>query len=603
MTDSRLSLIDAEIDVADVQSINSADALAAFFARLGYNTDVRLKQTPANLGITAEGTIRSIKKIELLAKQEDLLHVYLFELTSVTTSHTRALVRAFRNRAGNYLLILTSDYEKIDFVLVEKYVPPDSQGPGTRQVGVRPRAITVERRKPSRIHLRVLRRFTYTESDPLKQYDKLLSAYTIADWSEEFFNNKALFSDYYLLNRLQEHPVWKEDPKPPFKALREIFCEARSKWVGKGEAELRKGLLEPIFSALGFRSVVIESRKDSGTQPDYKLYGLNGHGQPLVVCLTYPWERSLDGKDDERDKDTPDENPGAVVVSLLERKESPWAIVTNGKIWRLYSAKSHSRATNYYEIDLDEILAQGSLQTSAPAESFRYFWLLFRRQAFEPVEFSYKGETRTIPFLDHLLSESYDYAKELGERLKDRVFEEVFPQLASGFIDHLYQKEGKDVDLPQEVLDQIFQGTLTLLYRLLFILYAEARDLLPVREARGYWEISLTRLKNEIAEKAGPILDDTEKNLKKHYKTDSCELYDHLLELFQAIDKGKLDFNVPVYNGGLFLSEPEDNDSTSEAENARFLIRHKVPDLFLAHAIDLIARDIDTKRQDLVFID
>lgn len=603
MDASRTNLIDIEVDVADIQSINSADALIAFFARLGYNTDARHKQTPANLGITAEGTIRPIKKIELLAEQEGLLHIYLFELSSVTTSHTRALVRAFRNRTGNYLLILTSDYEKIDFVLVEKYVPPDIQGPGQQQVGVRPRTITVERRKPSRIHLRVLRRFTYTESDPFKQYDKLLSAYTIADWSEEFFNNRALFSDYYLLNRLQEHPVWEEDPKPAFKALREIFYEARSTWAGKSESELRKGLLEPIFSTLGFKAVAVKSPKDSSSRPDYKLYGLNENNHPLAVCLTYPWERSLDGKDDERDKDTPNENPGAAVVSLLERKEAPWAIVTNGKVWRLYSAKSHSRATNYYEMDLDEILAQRGPQANDPAESFRYFWLLFRKQAFEPAKFLYKGETRVAPFLDHLLSESYDYAKELGERLKDRVFEEVFPHLASGFIEHLHQEEGKDVHLHQEVLDQIFQGALTLLYRLLFVLYAEARDLLPVREARGYWEISLTKLKNEIADKAGNILDETEKNLKKHYKSDCYELYDRLIKLFHVIDKGNSDFNVPVYNGGLFLSEPEDNDLTPEAENARFLLQHKVPDLFLTRGIDLITRDLDTKRQDLVFID
>lgn len=115
--------LDVELGPHDIQEINSADALTALFGRLGYNTTRRISQTPGNLGITAEGTIRPIKRIDLIADQENLFQVYLFELTSVTVSHARALARAFRNLAGNYLLILTSDYESLDFVLLDKDIP------------------------------------------------------------------------------------------------------------------------------------------------------------------------------------------------------------------------------------------------------------------------------------------------------------------------------------------------------------------------------------------------------------------------------------------------------------------------------------------------
>ena len=46
----------------------------------------------------------------------------LIELTSVTVAATHALARALRNRAGNYLLALTDDYERIDFVLLQQYL-------------------------------------------------------------------------------------------------------------------------------------------------------------------------------------------------------------------------------------------------------------------------------------------------------------------------------------------------------------------------------------------------------------------------------------------------------------------------------------------------
>ena len=596
---------DCDITASEIQQLAGADAVAAFFAKLGYRTDVRVPQTPGNLGVTADGTVRPIKRVELIADQEGLLQVYLFELASVTVTHTRALARAFRNRAGNYLLVLTSDYDRLDFVLVEKYLP--TAGPATAigqaQVGVRPRMLTVERRKPGRVELRVLRRFTYTESDPLAQYDKILSAYAIADWSEEFFNNRALFSDYYLLERLRDRPEWAEDPKPAYAALQELYRGASSRLTNQPEESLRADLLEPVFKTLGFAAKAGKKSASAAEEPDYRLFGPEAKDKPLALCLAYPWGRSLDGKDDQHDKETPEENPGFVVVSALGKGESQWAVVTNGKVWRLYSARAHSKATNYYEIDLEEALSPAGPQGGSPAESFRYFWLLFRRQALEPATVSREGREQSLSFLDLLLVESEDYAKELGERLKERVFKQVFPHLAEGFIASIRKRDGKEADFSQAALDEVFQGTLTLLYRLLFLLYAESRDLLPAKEVRGYFEASITKLKREMAEAAGTIADEVEGKLRKAYRDDSYALYDRLAHLFAVVDQGDAALNVPVYNGGLFLTQPQKEDDSPEASAARFLAATKVSDRDLACALNHLVRDEDPKRHDLVFID
>jgi hypothetical protein len=489
MNDEIATNFDIDLSRQDIQSLSSADAVAAFFARLGYNTDAQTAQTAGNLGITADSTVRPIKKIELIADQEGLLQVYLFELQTVTVAHTRALARAFRNRAGNYLLILTSDYDRLDFVLLEKYLPADStdgSSLGQKQVGIRPRILTVERLKPGTVDLRVLRRLTWTESDPFGQYDKLLSAYALADWSEEYFNNRALFSDYYLRERLPEFAVWKEDPKPAYLKLRELYQAAASRFAGKDKKILCQQLVEPALEVLGF-----EGRPgrpaSTAVEPHYKLYSRERKDSLLAFCQVYPWDRSLDGKDDRRDSETAEENPGAVVVSLLEKGESPWVVVSNGRLWRLYAKRTHARATNYYEIDLDEVLSQSGPHAPELAESFRYFWLLFRSQAFELDEVNREGKKQVLSLLDQLLLYSEDYAKELGERLKDRVFEEIFPHLAAGFITFIRQRDGVHADISQETLNTLYQGTLTLLYRLLFLLYAESRDLLPVKEVRGYF--------------------------------------------------------------------------------------------------------------------
>ncbi len=605
MDQKAANVFDIELRLHDIQALNSVDAVTALFARLGYNTNARTPQTPGNLGITAEGTVRPIKKIELIADQEGLFQVYLFELVSVTVAHTRALARAFRNRAGNYLLVLTSDYESLDFVLLEKYLPVGGNGSslGQKQVGIRPRVLTVERRKPSRMHRRVLRRLTWTESDPFAQYDKLLSAYALADWSEEFFNNRALFSDYYLLDRLPALPVWTEDPKPLYLRLRELYHGAASRFAGKERNVVWQGVLEPALLALGFEAKPSRQTGSSSAEPDYRLYSTNHKASPLALCLGYPWERSLDGKDNTRDKETPEENPGAVVISLLEKGEAPWVLVTNGRLWRLYAQRAHSRATNYYEIDLEEVLAQAGPHAADPAESFRYFWFLFRCQAFEPTEIEREGKKVSLSLLDQLLLGSEEYAKGLGERLKDRVFEQVFPHLATGFITHIRERDELDTDCSQEALAAVFQGTLTLLYRLLFLLYAESRDLLPVKEIRGYFEASFMKLKRDVGEVAGTIADEVEERLKTHYRQDRYELYDRLARLFRIVEKSDPALNVPVYNGGLFLSDPGEEDESPEAQAARFLNTTKLPDRFLASALNLLARDVDPKRHDLVFID
>ena len=608
---------DKDISIADVQTLATRDGVAAFFAALGYRTDSRQPQSVSAMGITAGALSRQIKHIERIAVHDDgaePLDSYLIELTSVTVAATQGLARSLRNRAGNYLLVLTDDYERLDFVLLQRSLPGSPASPmTTRQVSVRPRILTVNRRNPSQVQLRVLRRFTYTESDSDSQYDKLLSAYAVAEWSEPLFNNRALFSDHYLNERLPELAEWRERPEDAYHRLRELMPRLRQQTPASEDGATAQSLVESALEVLGFET----TKAADGDESDFRLYNPDKPDKPVAVCLAYSWNRYLDGRDETRDVHTPDENPGARVVTVLESGEAPWAIVTNGKLWRLHSAKTHSRSTNYYEIDLEETLAMID-----PNEAFRYFWLFFRMKAFVTREVQRDAQTGELSFLDGLLNESESYAKGLGERLKERVFEQVFPHFAAGFIEHLKGQVGlagpqqtsllpisEQLSLKrepdEELRRRVFNGTLTLLYRLLFLLYAESRDLLPVKEVRGYWEQSLTKLKEDIAEKAEPIADAVPNRLGKAYRAsaDATELYDRLLDLFSIIDLGNRDLNVPLYNGGLFITRPDADDHTQEGETARFLASHKIPDRYLALGLDLLARDVDDKRQDLVFID
>jgi len=600
-----MSLFDVELAAKDLQGLSSADAVVGLFAKLGYDTSARTNQTAANLGIP-EAAARPIKRIELVADHQKLLQVYLFELKSVTVAEIKALARVFRNFAGQFLLVLTADYEFIEFVLLDREFG-DQKGPtsiSTAQPMLVQRRFSLDRRHPTPVHLRVLRRYTWTEADPFGQFDKLRFAYDLAHWSEVYFNNRGLFSDYFLTDRLRpkdsgevEFPEWREDPKPAYQRLRTIYDRASERFAGRKTSELVPLLYEPLLKELGFKPSLQHS-SETGLQ--LRLDDPTT-GRLLGICLPFPWGRELDRKDDTHDTETPEVTPTFAVVDLLAKEKAPWLILTNGKLWRLYSQRAHSRATNYYEVDLDEVLGRQGFQQDIQ-DAFRYFWLLFRMQAFRPSEFEWQGNIQMLSMLDRLLLGSEDYAKQLGENLKNRVFTRVFPVLAEGFIANMRQRGNGSAEIREESLVRIFQGTLTLLYRLLFLLYAESRDLLPVH-AREYRQASLQQLKEGIRDVAGTIADETEKEINKRYETDSYGLWQKLKGLFRVIDRGSEELNVPRYNGGLFLTDRDKEDHSPEAEAARFLERERIADRYLARAIDLLARGIDPKRHDLVFVD
>lgn len=126
-----------------------------------------------------------------------------------------------------------------------------------------------------------------------------------------------------------------------------------------------------------------------------------------------------------------------------------------------------------------------------------------------------------------------------------------------------------------------------LLYRLLFIFYAESRKLLNT-DNKHYSEMSLRKLKEEISGK----IDQGETLLAVR-----STYWEGLKDLFRLINDGseafgypKEEFYIPAYNGGLF--DPTKN---------HFLSEKKIGNSYLAEAIDLLARSPSEK--GMVFVD
>ena len=586
--------MDVELIAEDVAGLTSPDAIAALIQRLGYDTAKRAALTPEAIGLTDGDKV--FQRIELLSEDaEGFLRVVFAQVRSITAKARNDLVRALGRFSHDHLIILTSDFHVLEFVLIDKVKRHRIVPGAVSAYKPVPKVYSIIRKAPTGLDLRILRRLTFTQRDALDQFDKLRTVFEAAAYTGRYYQNRALFADHYLDTRLHEDDAWRQSPNDAFAAVKALMADVRQRLAGKDEAAARRELYDPLWKALGFKAAGAKKAAGSAPAADYVLSGSDG--KKLTVALVYRWERWLDGSD-ASDPTTPDENPGAAVVSILERGEADWVIVTNGKHWRLYSRQAHSRSTNFYEVDLEEAL-DASGETD-PNEAFRYWWLFFRPEAFASLPTPTAVEKC---WLDVVAAGSREYAKQVEERLKKRVFEHIVPHLAEGFLADRRKRLGLTAIPSEGDLEEVRQGTLTLLYRLLFLLYAESRGLLPVRES-PYHAISLRKVKEEVAQAAGPAESDVDQKLAATFNAKNTTLYDRLARVFAAMDAGDSSANVPTYNGGLFLSEPEEGDDSREAAIARFLASNKVPDLHLAQAIDHLSRDPDERRGfEMVFID
>jgi hypothetical protein len=247
---------DLDVTSGEVIELASPDALTAFLAKLGYDTSDRKVLTPAAVGLAGESA-SAVKQIELLSEDpEHFLRVVFAQPRSLTAKIRNDLVRVLGKGTLDHLLVLASDFDTLEFVLLDKR-RREQRGPGgTERVQVVPKTISLSRRSPTRLDLRFLRRFTWTSADALEQFDKLRSVFDAAAYTGGYFQNRGLFSDYFLRDRLREDPAWRDNPSEMFAFVRDLLRDAQARWGGKDKDTLRNQLLEPLFKKLGFTPTV-----------------------------------------------------------------------------------------------------------------------------------------------------------------------------------------------------------------------------------------------------------------------------------------------------------------------------------------------------------
>lgn len=225
-------------------------------------------------------------------------------------------------------------------------------------------------------------------------------------------------------------------------------------------------------------------------------------------------------------------SPVSHALALADKEGLPWVVLTRGRQIRLYAARADTgvgrkgRAETFVEANLALL----------PEDRAGYLTLLFGASALT------EGGT-----IDEILDRSGDYAADLAARLRERVYFDTVPALATAVAERL----GDPADLTDDDLAHAYEQTLVILFRLMFVAYAEDRELLPYRTNSNYADHSLKRIARGLADEklAG----------RQDFDDRTGELWEEVRQLWRAVHQGNSRWGVPGYDGGLFSDDPDVN--------------------------------------------
>ncbi len=299
-------------------------------------------------------------------------------------------------------------------------------------------------------------------------------------------------------------------------------------------------------------------RRANGLAREWRRYGFG-----LAIVESKRWLRPLDRRSGRSGEETA---PSTQMLRYLRRVDDltagglRWGILTNGGHWRLYWQGALSVSEQFLEIDLAAVLGlpgrdEGlfALDEAARRHWLKVFALMFGRTSFLP------GADDDRTFHRRAMDEGRFYRERVAASLSGLVFGQVFPDLARAIADAA----------PDAPLRDAREAALVLLYRLLFILYAEDRDLLPVRDSR-YGDYALRDgVRGDVGRRKDA--DDTFSEIAARY-------WSAIDDLCRAIDRGDASIGLPPYDGGLF-----------DRRRAPLLDRIRLGDAAMAGVIDALS--------------
>lgn len=208
-------------------------------------------------------------------------------------------------------------------------------------------------------------------------------------------------------------------------------------------------------------------------------------------------------------------------VKAAKNKDLDWSMLTNGYKWRIYNTKNVSCYENYLEVDIKYCLKN----LKEPDEAFKLFHLFFSSKTF------YKNADGELE-IEGIKDLSDKKAETIENFLRDKV-EEILKDLCYGLKENMKFESYEEQDRKN-----IYNDAVILLFRLLFIGYAESRKLLP-------WNV---KDKEYIKNSFFTICNDAKEVLNSGKASDIKDGFD----FWDRIDDNLRIYVDNTYDGGLF---------------------------------------------------
>jgi len=241
-------------------------------------------------------------------------------------------------------------------------------------------------------------------------------------------------------------------------------------------------------------------------------------------------------------------SPHALVQEFLNKTEHLWAIVTNGEILRLLRDTQLIARQAFIEFNLKEMFSN---------ELFADFQLFFRlvHRSRLPKSISDANECP----LEKYHRESIEQGNRIRDKLRDSV-EKALNILGTAILQHPKNNAIKeDVKNKKIKPDEFYQQLLRLIYRILFLLVAEERNLIGGTNIfRNYYSISRLRKLTEVKSAWVEHHDDLWINLQKTF------------EIFADENKAQK-LGVAPLNGELFNPSNTNIINNARVNNADLL--------------------------------
>jgi methylase of polypeptide subunit release factors len=231
--------------------------------------------------------------------------------------------------------------------------------------------------------------------------------------------------------------------------------------------ETRNFWVVPLLGLLGYQ--VELARK--GEEVLGKNYFLS-HRVPVRDNFVVHIMGYRDSLDKKREDSGPRMSPHALVQEYLNLTEHLYAIVTNGQQLRLLRDSSRLIKLSYLEFDLERMMEE---------EIFPDFALLYRLAHVSRMPLKQDAGAESI------IERYHQDSLESGSRIRDGLsaaVEKSIIALANGFIGHPSNQALRDAVKAGDVRPKdLYQWLLRLIYRILFLMVIEERDLVYPKKA------------------------------------------------------------------------------------------------------------------------